>query len=122
MKNPGEFVLALLNARTVAHVQHLSQKGQVGSDAAHRALEAFYDGLLENTDRFAEAYMGCYGEVMSFGAAGFKLEKDSIKFVQGVKDTLAAARAELDEPMLQQIIDDMTETCARTLYRLKNLK
>lgn len=122
MKNPGEFVLNLFNVRTVAHVQHLTPNGQPGSDASHRALEAFYDALVPDVDRFAEAYMGCYGELIKFGASGFKLEKDPIKLVESVKATLQGARAECDEPFLQQIIDDMSETCARTMFRLKFLK
>lgn len=122
MKNPGEFVLKLFNVRTVAHIQHLTPNGQPGSDAAHRALEAFYSSLIPDVDRFAECWMGCYEQLIEVGAAGFKLEKDPIKLVKSVKEILVKARAECDEPFLQQIIDDMTETCAQTLFRLKFLK
>lgn len=123
MKNPGEFVLKLFNVRTVAHIQHLTPNGQPGSDAAHRALEAFYTDLIPNVDRFAESWMGCYEQLIEVGAAGFKLEKDPVKLVKSVKELLIKARAECeDEPFLQQIIDDMTETCAQTLFRLKFLK
>lgn len=118
----GEFVLKLFNARTVAHIQHLTPNGQPGSDAAHRALAAFYDGLIPDVDRFAECFMGCYEQVIEVGASGYKLEKDPLKLVRSTVEILKGARAECDEPFLQQIIDDMLETCAQTKFRLLFLK
>ena len=122
MKNPGEFVLKLFNVRTVAHIQHLTPSGKPGSDANHRALEAFYTELIPNVDRFAECWMGCYEQLIEVGAAGYKLEKDPLKLVRGVVEILKGARAECDEPFLQQIIDNMSETCAQTKFRLLFLK
>lgn len=123
MKACGEFVLKLMNVRTVAHIQHLTPNGQPGSDAMHRALEAFYDALLPNIDRFAECYMGCEEKVIDVAGSSFKLEKDPLKLVRSVMEILKGARAELnDEPFLQQIIDDMSETCAQTKFRMLFLK
>ena len=123
MKACGDFILKLLNIRTVAHVQHLTPDGQPGSDARHRALEAFYEALLPNVDRFAEAYMGCEEQLIEITGSSYKLEKDAIKMIRGVMEILKGARAELaDEPFLQQIIDDMSETCAQTKFRLLFLK
>jgi DNA-binding ferritin-like protein len=120
MKNPGEFVLTLLNARTAAHVAHLQVSGP-GSYAAHKALADFYDAIPDLADRFAEAYIGCY-ELIKFGGSSFKLEKDPIKMLTELKQFVVTARNECDEPMLQAIIDDITEVIAGTLYKLKNLK
>jgi hypothetical protein len=121
MKNAGEFILTLLNARTAAHIAHLSVSG-VGSDAAHRALAAFYDGIPELADRFAEAYMGCYGELIRFTGSSFKLEKDPIKMLESLKSVIETARSECEKPYLQQIIDDMLELVSSTHYKLKFLK
>lgn len=120
MKNPGEFILTLLNARTAAHIAHLQVQGP-GSYAAHKALAEFYDAIPGLADRFAEAYMGCY-DVIKFGGSSFKLEKDPIKMLTGLKLFVVTARGECDEPMLQAIIDDITEAIAGALYKLKNLK
>jgi DNA-binding ferritin-like protein len=120
MKNPGEFVLTLLNARTAAHVAHLQVTGP-GSFAAHKALNEFYDGIVGLADRFAEAYQGCYG-LIKFNGSSFRLEKDTIKMLESLKGVIAAARNECDESMLQQICDDMAELVASTLYKLKHLK
>lgn len=119
MKNPGDFVLTLLNARTAAHIAHLQVTGP-GSYASHKALAEFYEAIPDLADRFAEAYMGCY-EPIKFGGSSFKLEKDPIKMLSSLKAFVMAARKECDEPMLQAIIDDITEVIASTLYKLKNL-
>jgi len=118
MKNPGDFVLTLFNARTAAHVAHL----QTNSYAAHIALNEFYDGIVPLADEFAEVYQGCYG-LITFSGSSFKLEKDPIKMLAGLKDFVGKGRAECaDEPALQNIIDTMTALISQTLYKLKNLK
>ena len=117
MKNPGEFVLALFNARTAAHVAHL----QTTSFAAHAALNEFYDGIVGLADEFAEAYQGCYG-LIEFKGSSFKLEKDPVKMLSSLKDFVAAARSECDETALQNIVDGITALIAGTLYKLKHLR
>ena len=122
MKNPGEFILNLLNARTAAHVAHLSVSGP-GAYAAHIALGDFYDGIVGIADRFAEGYIGCEGSLIKFSGSSFKLEKEPIKLVKDTKAMIMAARAECDEyPFLQQILDDGIELCSVTLYKLTHLK
>lgn len=117
MKNPGDFVLTLLNARTAAHVAHL----QTTSYAAHVALNEFYDSIVPLADEFAEAYQGCYG-LVQFSGSSFKLERDPIKMLSSLKDFVKAARSECDEPALCNIIDSITALIASTLYKLKNLR
>lgn len=122
MKNAGEFILNLLNARTAAHVAHLSVSG-AGAYAAHNALGDFYAGLSDIADRFAEGYIGCEGALIKFAGSSFKLEKDPIKLVKDTKANIMAARAECGEyPFLQQVLDDGIELCSVTLYKLTHLK
>ena len=122
MKNPGEFILHLLNARTAAHVAHLSVSG-AGAYAAHTALAEFYAGIADIADRFAEGYIGCEGALIKFAGVSFKLERDPIALVKDAKAKIMAARAECDEyPFLQQVLDDGIELCSTTLYKLTHLK
>lgn len=116
MKNPGEFVLALMNARTAAHLQHL----QASSYSQHVALGEFYAGIVPLVDSFAECYQGCYG-LIRFSGSSFKLEKDPIAMMEELKAMTERARHECDEPSLQNIIDEMTALVASTLYKLKYL-
>lgn len=121
MKNVGEFILNLFNARTAAHVAHLSVSGP-GSYAAHKALGEFYEGIVDVADRFAEGYIGCEGELIKFAGSNYKVEKDPIKLIKDTKEKIVAARAECGEyPFLQQILDDGVELCSTTLYKLKFL-
>lgn len=122
MKNAGELILTLLNARTAAHIAHLSVSG-AGAYAAHIALADFYNGIVDIADRFAEGYIGCEGELIKFTGSSFKLEKDPIKMINGLKDKIMEARAECAEyPFLQQVLDDGVELCSTTLYKLTHLK
>ena len=122
MNNPGDFVMTLLNARTAAHVAHLSVSG-LGALSAHQALAAFYEGIVDIADRFAEGYMGCEGELIKFTGSSFKLSKDHIQMIKDVKAKIQESRAECDDyPFLQQIMDDGIELCAVTLYKLTQLK
>lgn len=117
MKNPGEFVLTMMNARTAAHIAHL----QTTSYAAHVALNEFYDGIIPLVDSFAKAYQGCYG-LIKFTGSNFKLEKDPVVMLSGLKDFIKQARKECDETALQNILDEMTALVASTIYKLKFLK
>lgn len=117
MKNPGEFVLSLFNARTVAHVQHL----QTNSYARHIALNEFYDGLIPLADSFAEAYQGCFG-LIEFKATSYRLEKDPIRFLESIKALVLGARAELaDQPSLQNILDEIVNLTSQALYKIGHL-
>lgn len=119
MRNPGEFVLTLMNARTAAHIQHLQVSGP-GAYAKHIALQGFYEGIVPLIDSFAEAYQGCYG-LIKFTGSSFKLEKDAVTMMYGLKSMMTNARAECDEPSLQNIIDEMVALTASTIYKLKHL-
>ena len=52
-----QVVNLLFNTRTNAHIAHL----QTRSFSAHKALNEFYDGVLDIADSFAEASQGTQG-------------------------------------------------------------
>ena len=53
----ADFVGTLFLARDVAHSTHLNTR----SYSKHKALQKFYNGIVDVTDKFAEAYQGKYG-------------------------------------------------------------
>lgn len=112
----GTFVLTLFNARTSAHVAHL----QTGSYAAHMALDAFYGGIVDLADRFAEVSIGCYGP-LRFAAASFSLEKDPVKMLKGLKVSVADVRKGCKDEALLNILAETDELIASTLYKLERL-
>lgn len=114
MKNPGDFVLALFNARTVAHVLHLQTK----SYAQHEALGGFYDGIIGLADSFAEVYQGCYGPI-DFKGVSYKLDRDPLKMLEALKSAVASARGECQETSLQNILDEISALISSTMYKIK---
>ena len=48
------------HSRTQAHVFHLRVKGP-GAYAAHKALNDYYDGIVDLVDGLVESYQGKYG-------------------------------------------------------------
>lgn len=50
----GKYIGLLMSSRTQAHVFHLTTK----SYAAHKALQAYYEGIVPLLDSYAETYMG----------------------------------------------------------------
>lgn len=116
MKDAGEFVLTLMNARTAAHIAHL----RTDSYAKHMALGDFYEGIVPLIDKFAEVYQGCYG-LITFTGSSFKLEKDPVVMLDSLKDVMTKMRAACKESALQNIIDEMVALVAGTLYKLRYL-
>ena len=57
----GKYVALLFLARDVAHRVHLKTK----SFSEHMALNEFYNDIVEHADAFAEAYQGCYEELLN---------------------------------------------------------
>jgi DNA-binding ferritin-like protein len=55
----AELVMRLFHARTAAHVMHL----QTTSYAKHKALNEFYDAIVDFADSIAEGYQGEHGMI-----------------------------------------------------------
>jgi hypothetical protein len=54
MSNVGKFVGLLLSSREQAHVFHLTTT----SYATHKAMQKYYEDVVDLIDSYAEAYMG----------------------------------------------------------------
>lgn len=111
----GTFVLALLNARTAAHVAHL----QTTSYAAHMALGDFYGGIGDLADRFAEVSIGCNGPLSFVGSSN--LERDPLKLMKSVKGAVAEVRKGCKDEALLNILAEIDELCSSTAYKLVRL-
>ena len=58
----GQFISTLFASRTQAHVFHL----QTNSFAAHKALNEYYDGIIDLADGIAESIQGKYGIITGY--------------------------------------------------------
>ena len=116
----ADFVGILFLARDVAHSVHLNTR----SFSKHMALNAFYDGIIDHADAFAEAYQGRHGLLGPIALHSAKKTANIIEFLQDSLAEIEAARYDVcdkSDSSLQQLIDNIVELYLTTLYKLKFL-
>jgi len=111
------FVAQSLAVRTATHLLHLTTT----SYAQHKALQDFYEGLVDLTDRYAEAHMA------EAGIVRFPAVKPPVgEAVEVLTEYLADVREELAEDgsnkTKETILSEIEELTLSALYKLKNLK
>lgn len=118
MENCALFVATLLHSATNTHFFHWS----TDSYSKHIALGEYYDGIVELTDAFAEAYMGKYGKFTAFPSV-YHQPKDPIKYLESLQNFVTDARQDLPQDSeLQNLIDEIADLINTTTYKLKFLK
>lgn len=116
----ADFVGTLFLARDVAHSVHLNTR----SYAKHKALRGFYDGVIDLTDKFAEAYQGRHGLIGPISLMSAKKTTNIIEFLEDSLADIEKMRYEVVEKTdtaLQNIIDEIVGLYLSTLYKLKFL-
>lgn len=111
------FIAECFALRTAIHLKHLSPLpvGAAGTDALHRALAGFYEGLVELTDRYAEVYQGLNQIIKKYPPVAMLTD-----FLDVIREEYAE---EGDESQaLLNILAEIEELTARTLYKLRFLK
>lgn len=121
MKNCGPDIAKAIGimflSRTMSHMSHLQTK----SYAEHKALNKFYDGIVDLVDDLAEAAQGQYGilDVPFINMSGNI--KDPIGMLQGHLKQLEATMSMVDEDYLLSIYQEVQKLYRSTLYKLINL-
>lgn len=118
MENCALFAATLLHSATNTHFFHWS----TDSYAKHIALNEYYDGIVELTDNFVEAYMGKYEKITSFPST-YHQPKDPVKYLKSLQAFVQAARVDLPQDSeLQNLVDEIADLINTTTYKLVNLK
>lgn len=121
MKNCGPDIAKAIGimfmSRTLSHMSHLQTK----SYAEHKALNKFYDEIVDLVDDLAEAAQGQYGilDVPFINMSGNI--KDPIGMLQGHLKQLEATMSMVDEDYLMSIFQEVQHLYRSTLYKLVNL-
>ena len=121
---PSKFFSKIFEARQMAHVYHLQVKGDMGSHAAHTALNEYYDGLLELLDELIETYTGQYNIIEEYETIDTSTTKSVekldyfIQLNQFIKETRKIAFLE-EDTHLQNIIDEIVALTYRLIYKLR---
>ena len=115
-----KFIGMLFLARDVTHSVHLNTR----SYSKHKALQKFYDNIIDRADTFAEAYQGRYGLIGPIALMSAKKTENVVAFLEDQLAELEAMRYDVcdkaDAP-LQNLIDGIIELYLSTLYKLKFL-
>jgi len=108
---PAKFIGMLFQSRDMMHLMHLKTE----SFAEHKALNAYYDGILELTDGFTESYFGYYGRLdISIPQS---TAEDAITHLKSLAKTIDAERENYPS-CLQNTLDEMSALVYKTLYLL----
>jgi hypothetical protein len=108
---PGKFIGTLFQSRDAMHIAHL----QTTSFAEHKALNGYYDDILDLTDKFTEAYFGKFKRVEIVIPESKVL--DAISHLKELQSILETERDNYPSE-LQNIIDEMLGLVDKTLYLL----
>ena len=113
------------HSRTQAHIFHLGVKGP-GAYAAHKALEGYYEEIVELIDGLVESYQGKYG-LIKFQPVNTIDNNCDIKNIISYFEKLCIALEKLrqdkklQDSWIQNEIDNVANLLYSTKYKLVNL-
>ncbi len=116
----ADFVGILFLARDVTHSVHLNTR----SYAKHKALQKFYESIIDHADDFAEAYQGRHNLIGPISLMSAKKTSNIIEFLESQLAEIESARYDVvdkADTSLQQIIDNIVQLYLSTLYKLRFL-
>jgi hypothetical protein len=120
MKELAKFIATLMASRTQAHIFHL----QTNSYATHKALQTYYEDIVDLIDAYAEGAQGRYGVITGYTKVSVPMFEDNnpqkyftglLKFVDGYQQQLP------QDGDLNNVVDEITVLISSTLYKLKFL-
>jgi len=115
-----KFIGMLFLARDVTHSAHLNTR----SYSKHKALQKFYENIIDRADAFAEAYQGRKGLIGPIALASAKKTNNVLEFLEDQLAELETMRYKVcdkSDSTLQQLIDNIIELYLTTLYKLRFL-
>ena len=114
------FVGTLMQSRNQAHIYHL----QTESFAAHKALQGYYEDVVDLIDALVESYQGRYGILRGYKMAGnIKEDGNAVIYFEGLCKFVETIRPQLpQDSYIQNQVDEVVALIESTKYKLKFLK
>lgn len=118
----NELIATLFLSREIAHRDHLKTK----SYAQHKALQGFYEEIVDLTDDLVELYQGRYGIIDNIPILTESKKyrepvyciADKLKYVE----TKRYEAVPKQDTAIQNKIDEIVGLYLSTIYKLENLK
>jgi hypothetical protein len=113
------FIGTLMQSRNQAHIYHL----QTTSFAAHKALNDYYDEIVDLIDGLVESYQGRYGILRGYKMEGTIKEDDNpTLYFEGLSKFVETIRTKVpQDSYIQNEIDNVVNLVESTKYKLKFL-
>ena len=111
----------LLHSRNQVHVFHLQTK----SFAEHKALNDYYDDVVDIIDGLVESYQGKYDLLTSYESykiLNYESNEQLLKYFKELESNIEENRKTIKDSYLQNQIDNAVELINSTIYKLKFLK
>jgi len=122
----NKFFNKLFESREMAHIFHLKSKND-GSFAEHKALNEFYEEIIDKIDFLIEVYQGQYKIVDDYQNIDVSYTR-KYEPIEYFKDLIDYIRKERDKAFdkkdthLINITDEIIAIIYHLLYKLKYLK
>jgi len=116
----ADFIGMLFLARDVTHSVHLNTR----SYAKHKALNKFYDEVVDLADTFAEAYQGRHGLVGPISLLNARKTANVLDFLEDQLAEIERVRYDVcdkSDTAIQNIIDEIVGLYLSTIYKIKFL-
>jgi hypothetical protein len=121
MEPVAKFISTLMGSRNQSHIFHL----QTTSFAAHKALNEYYDGIVNLIDAYVETFQGKYGILTGYNISSSLIEAPdkAVMYFTGLSSFVDKIRTELPQDgELNNMVDEIASLISSTLYKLKFLK
>ena len=123
LDDTAKFASVLLHSAATAHILHFQVSGE-GSDAAHRALQAYYEDIPDLVDSLTESVMGAYGKILPpYRGTFMNANLPPLEYMLNIQDFVRQGRKELPQDSeIQNEVDGIATLVNHVVYRLKFLK
>jgi DNA-binding ferritin-like protein len=117
-----QLISTLTASRTQAHIFHWQVEGP-GSYSAHKALNKYYDEILDLIDGLVEGFQGKYGIQRGYTSpATFKEDGQFITYFEALAKYVETIRTKIpQDSYIQNEIDTVVKLIETTKYKLKFL-
>jgi len=117
------FISTLLHSAAITHTLHFRVTGE-GSDAAHRALQAYYEEIPDLVDSVAESIMGAYAQILPPYRGTFaNTNLAPLEYMKNVQNFVNTERQNLPQNKeIQNEVDAIANLVNHIVYRLTFLK
>ena len=118
----SKFLSKLLESREMAQVYHWTVKGDMGSHAAHLALQTYYEEVIEFIDDIVEIYQGQYGLIEGYDVIDTtdSKSKDRLDYFKETVEFVKSGRTciKAEDTHIHNIIDALIALQYKTIYKL----